>query len=129
MRIPHVVIATLARPAGQSGRPHDAIVPRSSWEDAGALEAAMAAQGLRRRVGVTVSGTASAIAVVARSDMMALVPRRLALAAAESGRLQLIDPPYQSPVVEVHLVYRRDRLSDPSTAWMRDQLAALAQAL
>ncbi len=35
--------------------------------------------------------------IVARSEMAALIPRRLALLSAESGRLALIDPPYETP--------------------------------
>jgi DNA-binding transcriptional LysR family regulator len=125
--IPHVAVADRFGAGG--GRAQDPIIRRSATTDSNAREAALAACGLRRRVGVTVADTASATAVVARSDMAALIPRRLAVLAAEGGRLRVIDLPYDSPAVEVQLVYRRDRLSDPSTAWMREQLAALGRAL
>ena len=125
--IPHVTVADRFGAGG--GRAQDPIIRRSAATDSNALEAAMAVRGLRRRVGVTVADTASATAVVARSDMAALIPRRLAVLAAESGRLRVVDLPYESPAVEVQLVYRRDRLSDPSTTWMREQLTALGRVL
>ena len=56
-----------------------------------AFEAALASQGLTRRVGVTVPDTYSAIAVVLRSDMAVAVPRRVAENSAMSGRFKLIE--------------------------------------
>jgi|KBSSwiStaDraftv2_1062776.scaffolds.fasta_scaffold56148_2 DNA-binding transcriptional LysR family regulator len=122
--VPHVAVADGFGAGG--ARAQDVIIRRSTSKDANAVDVALAALGLRRRVGVTVADTASATAVVARSDMAALIPRRLALLAAESGRLRLIDLAYEPPAVDVQLVYRRDRLSDPATAWMHERLAALA---
>jgi len=125
--IPHVAVGDRFGAGG--GRVQHPIVSRSADRDPSALEAAMAVRGLRRRVGVTVADTASATAVVARSDMAALIPRRLAVQAEEAGRLRVIEEPYDSPPVEVQLLYRRDRLSDPSTAWMRDRLAEVGRGL
>jgi DNA-binding transcriptional LysR family regulator len=129
LEVPHVVISNRARGAGAYARSLEALVSRPGWEDADLVDTALAARGLRRRVGVTVSDTASAIAVVTRSDMIALSPRRMAQFAAESGRVRLIDPPYAAPEIEVQLLYRRDRLTDPATAWMRDQLLVLGRTL
>ena len=67
----------------------------------GGAQAALASAGLVRRVGVTVPDTYSALAIAMRSDMATLIPRRLALLSAESGRVRLIDPPYESPIVDV----------------------------
>jgi DNA-binding transcriptional LysR family regulator len=126
--IPHVAVGDRFG-AGGGGRAQHPIVGRSASKDAAGLEAAMAARGLRRRVGVTVADTASATAVVARSDMAALIPRRLAVQAEEAGRLRVIEQPYDSPLVEVQLLYRRDRLSDPATAWMRDRLSEVGRGV
>ena len=123
---PHVVIARASREDVPSPR---GLAIRASWEDAGALDVALAAQGLRRRVGVSVPDTYSALAVAARSDMPALVPRRLALLSAQGGRLKLIEPPYASPNIEISLLYLRDRLDDPPIVWMRDQIRATAAQL
>jgi DNA-binding transcriptional LysR family regulator len=95
-------------------------VTRTSWEEASAFEAALAAQGLRRRVALSVPDSYSAISVVARSDMVTLIPRRLALLSAQQGRLKLIEPPYQSPAVDLSVIYLKERLVEPAIAWMRD---------
>lgn len=123
--VPHIVIAR--RALAGSGDTRRGLVSRASWEDAGALEAALAAQGLRRRIGVTVPDTYAAMAIAARSEMAALIPRRLAL--MSSGKLKLIEPPYASPPVPMSLIYLAERLSEPPVAWMRRQIREVAEAL
>ena len=124
--VPHAVISR--SPVGDE-ETRRSVVTQASWEDAGAFEAALAARGLRRRVGVTVPDTYSALAVASRSDMATLVPRRLALLSAQSGRLALIEPPYPSPPVEVTLLYLKERLNEPAIAWMRDLMRGVAEGL
>jgi DNA-binding transcriptional LysR family regulator len=120
--VPHVVVAALKGAITRSP-----LGLRQSWEDLGALEAELAKRNLRRRIGVVAPDTFSAIAIVARSEMAALIPRRLALLSAQNGRLDLIDPPYETPPVDVTLLYRRARLTEPPIAWMRDVLSKAAQ--
>jgi DNA-binding transcriptional LysR family regulator len=86
-------------------------------------------RGLTRRIGVVVPDTYSALAVVRRSDMAALIPRRLAMLSVQMGLLRLIEPPYRSPPVDMSMIYLRDRLAEPAMAWMRDQLRELAAEL
>jgi DNA-binding transcriptional LysR family regulator len=119
--VPHVVV-TGRREA--VGRP--TITVRASWEDLGAFESELTKRGLRRRVGVEAPDTFSAMTIVARSEMAALIPRRFALLSAQSGRLALIEPPYETPPVDVTLLYRKDRLAEPPMAWMREVLSDAA---
>jgi DNA-binding transcriptional LysR family regulator len=127
--VPHVVIARSLPRLIEDGGERRAFVSRASWEDAGAFEAALTARGLTRRVGVSVPDTYTALAVASRTDMATLVPRRLALLSAQGGRVQLIDPPYESPTVDVSLVYLRERLAEPAVAWMRDLIRSVAASL
>jgi DNA-binding transcriptional LysR family regulator len=122
--VPHVVVAGRRE---ATGRP--TISLRSSWEDLGAFESELAKRNLRRRIGVVAPDTFSAVTIVARSEMAALIPRRLALLSAQSGRLALIDPPYETPPVEVTLLYRKDRLAEPPIAWMRGIISDAAQGV
>jgi DNA-binding transcriptional LysR family regulator len=122
--VPHVVVAGRRE---ATGRP--AISLRSSWEDLGAFESELAKRDLRRRVGVVAPDTFSAMTIVVRSEMAALIPRRLALLSAQSGRLALIDPPYETAPVEVNLLYRKDRLAEPPIAWMRGVIAGAARGV
>ncbi|CAN7594904.1 LysR family transcriptional regulator [Phenylobacterium sp. LjRoot225] len=126
--VPHVVIAG-ARQGLDEVSERRGFVTRASWEETGAFEAALATQGLARRIGVSVPDSYSAIAVVSRSDMVTLIPRRLALMSAQSGRLKLIEPPYLSPSVDISLIYLKERLVEPAIAWMRDLIRGVAAGI
>jgi DNA-binding transcriptional LysR family regulator len=125
----HVVISPTLPGIGEDRVERRSLVTLPSWEDAGAFEAALAARGLTRRVGVTVPDTYSALAVTSRSDMAALIPRRLALLSAQGGRVKLIEPPYASPTVDVSLLFLKERLAEPAIAWMRDLIRAVAATI
>ncbi len=127
--VPHVVMARSMPGLIEDGGERRAFVSRASWEDAGAFEAALASRGLTRQVGVSVPDTYTALAVASRTDMATLIPRRLALLSAQGGRVRLIDPPYESPRVDVALVYLRERLAEPAIAWMHAQIRAVAAGL
>ena len=61
--------------------------------------------------------------------MATLIPKRLARLSAEGGRVKLIEPPYESPSVEVSLLYLKDRLAEPAIVWMHDLIRAVAATL
>ncbi|MFL5298581.1 MAG: LysR family transcriptional regulator [Phenylobacterium sp.] len=128
--VPHIVIARpipgIVEGAGGDRR---AFISRASWEDAGALEAALANAGLTRRVGATVPDNYTALIMAVRTDMATLIPRRLALLSAQGGRVKLVEPPYASPPVDIGVVYLKDRIADPAIAWLRDQIRAVAAGL
>lgn len=126
---PHVVISSGIPGMIDEAAARRGLITRPSWEDTGAFETALAAQGLTRRIGVSVPDSYSAIAVVVRSDMITLIPRRLAQMSAQSGRLKLIEPPYPSPSVEISLVYLKERLVEPAVAWMRDLIRTTAATI
>jgi DNA-binding transcriptional LysR family regulator len=121
---PHVVVATRREAVERQS-----ISMRSSWEDFGAFESELAKRGLRRHVGVVAPDTFSAMAIVIRSEMAALIPRRLALLSAQGGRLALIEPPYETAPVNVTLLYRKDRLAEPPIAWMRALISDAATGI
>lgn len=123
---PHVVIARDHYGFGELGAGVGSLTLRNSWDDFGAFEAELNDRGLTRRVGVTVPDSYSALAVVRRSDMAALIPRRLAMLSLQTGLLRLIEPPYRSPRVDLSLLYLRERLAEPAMGWMRDQLRDLS---
>lgn len=128
---PHVVIARARSVAGEGGgAPGDAaLVMRSSWESFGELETELQALGLRRRIGLIVPDTYPALSVVSRSDMTALIPRRLAVTCEQQGIVRIIEPPLASPPVDLSLLYLRERLSDPAIVWMRDLLHEVADMI
>jgi DNA-binding transcriptional LysR family regulator len=124
---PHIVVGR--QPTDEDGLSRRGLVTRASWEDGGALDLALAAEGLTRRVAVTAPDTYSALAIAARSHMATLAPRRLAQAGADAGRLALIEPPYPSPPVEIGLLFLKDRLREPPIAWMRGLILEVGRGL
>ena len=126
--VPHVVIAGAPRAVDDVSQ-RSGVLTHGNWEETGAFEAALAAHGLTRRIGVSVPDSYAACAVVSRSDMVTLIPRRLALLSAQHGRMKLIEPPYQSPSVDISLIYLKERLAEPAIAWMRDLIRGVAAAI
>jgi len=128
--IPRLVIAT-----GEEGRAVDGLVAEGGIErrvvldDGGAFAEAMAARGWRRLTGMTMQDTLSALAIVARSDMTALVPRRLAVALAAQYGLKLFEPPYAAEPIEMEALWRRDLSDSPALDWLRGRLRWVASAL
>ena len=114
--IAHVMIATPRLSVDRPDVDESSSVTAQLTDDAD-FEAMLAQRGLSRMIAMTVPDTFSALTIIARSDMAALVPRRLAELSVEAGRASLLDTPYVSPVGEVGLLHRRDRLKDPAQAW------------
>lgn len=120
---PHVAIRR--RRTDPDERPFT-VVMRGSWEDYGAFENELRTRGLKRRIGVTVPDTYSALAIVRRSEMAALIPRRVATAAAQTGFVELLKPPYPPSEVELSLLCLRERMSEPAQRWMHGLILDVA---
>ncbi|MEJ0022501.1 MAG: LysR family transcriptional regulator [Alphaproteobacteria bacterium] len=99
------------------------------WYDRGAFDAELARRNLTQRIGATAPDSLSGLAIVARSDMAALAPRRLAKAYLRPEQFALLDPPYNSPTVPINLIHRRDLADDPARAWLLSVLRETAEAL
>jgi DNA-binding transcriptional LysR family regulator len=127
VQTPHVAIRR--RRPDPDTRHAQPLVMRASWEDLGAFENELREHGLKRRIGVTVPDAYSALAVTRRSDMAALIPRRLAEMSAQSGFLAMVRPPYKSPTVELNLLCLRERMAEPAQAWMHSLLTDIASGL
>ncbi|HXQ45390.1 MAG TPA: LysR family transcriptional regulator, partial [Caulobacteraceae bacterium] len=99
------------------------------WDDRGALDEALAGIGRTKCVALTVQDAQSALAIVSRSDMAALAPRRLATTFAQQYGLKLFDPPYRSPVIDVEALWRKDPSPSPAIDWLRSRLRSAAARL
>lgn len=97
--------------------------------DAGLLQGALAARGLRRNIAVTTPHYLAALAVVSRSDIAALLPRRLATAMMGQYRLALFEPPYLSPPFELMSLWHREQGHQPAVRWLRQQLREIGAEL
>ena len=81
----------------------------------------MAKIGRTRAIVMSVQDAHSALAIVSRTDMIAMAPRRLATAFAQRYGLKLFEPPYGSPVIAIEAFWRRDP-GGPSAVidWLRE---------
>lgn len=92
----------------------------------GAADKVLAETGRSRRVVFSVPSFLLAPTIVASSDLVALVPLRLA--ALHKDLVDQIDPPFQSPSFAVDLLWHPRRQNDPAHVWLRSRVARIAVA-
>nr|WP_276572725.1 LysR family transcriptional regulator [Nannocystis pusilla] len=105
---------------------HVVVSPRGGGF-AGATDVVLAARGRARRVVLSVPSFLMVPELVARSDMAALVPGRLARDRAD--RLQLLEPPVPVPGFSISMVWHRRLAKHPALTWLRDRVRSFARGL
>jgi DNA-binding transcriptional LysR family regulator len=80
-------------------------------------------------IGVTVPDVFSAVVIAGRSDMVALVPRRLAQIASRAGNVTTREPFQPSEPLIIGALFRADRLTQPALAWFAQTLRDVAATL
>ena len=100
-----------------------AAISRRSTEDRADGRAA------NQSVGVTVPDAFSAVVIAGRSEMAALVPRRLAQTASNSGNVTMIEPLKATMPLEIGALFRADRLAQPALVWFAKTLREVAQSI
>ena len=91
----------------------------------GMVDDVLAAIGLARRVALAVPFFLTAMATVARSDLIATLPRRLVLAHAGTFGLTSVEPPLEIRRFPVRMLWSRRLGEDPAVAWLRSRLIQL----
>lgn len=89
-----------------------------------AVDAALAAQGLQRRVALVVPSAFAALIACARSDLVACASERTARAMAGSLGLRLFSLPLQLPAAPLRLAWHPRQDADPAHRWLREALLA-----
>ena len=87
--------------------------------------------GIDRRIALQVAGFLPLAFVIAKTEMVAVVPERLARIHARGGDgpVTLVEPPFEEVVLAEGYWYARDRLSDPAHRWLFARLDQLAGEL
>jgi DNA-binding transcriptional LysR family regulator len=80
-------------------------------------------------VGVTVPDAFSAVVIATRSDMIALVPRRLAKIAQANGNAVMMEPLKPAEPLEIGALMRADRLAQSAMVWFARTMRAAAQGI
>jgi DNA-binding transcriptional LysR family regulator len=107
----------------RSGR----LIERRALFDELTTDQAPLGRGARQRVRAVVDNAHSALAMVGSSDLVALVPRRLALSRREALGLKLLDLAEPSPAAALEMVWRADQTSHPALTWLRGLLSEAAK--
>ena len=93
------------------------------------IDLALAKRGLSRRIAVTVPHFQSMPVLVRGSDLLATLPRRMALLYARHFGLRTCAVPLRVPQFPVYLIWHEGCDADPGHAWFRGHLAALCAQL
>ncbi len=91
------------------------------------IDTELGAAGLTRRVIAVVPSFATALAMVATSDAVALAPSRLASVLVNAGVLSAYRPPIQVATVTVMSVWHRNNTADSAHQWLRAAVRRAAQ--
>jgi DNA-binding transcriptional LysR family regulator len=75
------------------------------------------------RAAVCVPNFAAVASFLQLSDMVAMLPRRLALWAAAHAPLALLDPPYRSITIEIEMLWIGGADQDEGLQWLLNELA------
>ena len=95
----------------------------------GFVDEALAQQGRRRRVMLTVTQFATAGSVVHQSDLLTVLPRSFVPATGFAPELALRPLPFELPAIEVGLLWHRRHEQDTAQRWLRETLATAAAAV
>ena len=99
-----------------SGRPH------------GYVDQALAALGRQRRIVLTVNQFFTAGRVVARSDLLTVLPEGFVEATGNGDELVTRELPLTLDPVHVEMIWHLRHDADPAHRWLREQLTAAAAA-
>ena len=96
-------------------------------DDRGIVDEVLARQGLRRRVAVTVSDFHLVPHIVARTDMIGHMPRRIADLLIHGPDLRVLPPPIDLPAWNSELFWGGVSDAEPGAKWFREQLFAIGR--
>ncbi|MDA4845155.1 LysR substrate-binding domain-containing protein [Hoeflea poritis] len=82
-----------------------------------------------RNIAVQMSSFVSVPHVVAATDLIAVVPSRLAKFLSDNGKLKCLPLPFDCPMIEVQLYWHRSRDNDPSHKWVVEMMSKTASSL
>jgi DNA-binding transcriptional LysR family regulator len=106
---------------------HIAVAGRGLREDV--IDYWLRDEKIARKIAVTVPSYIEALHVVARTDLVAFVPRKLIASLAKPLSLVTIDPPFDPGTDEQFIFYPTRAQRDPASIWLRNLVSESARAL
>jgi DNA-binding transcriptional LysR family regulator len=89
----------------------------------GPADAVLGAEGRPRRVVLSTPGFLVVPEIVARSEMVALLPRRIV--GERPGHLQILKPPIEVPGFDMAMVWHDRTTTHPIRSWLRNRISGL----
>ncbi|HEY4030959.1 MAG TPA: LysR family transcriptional regulator [Caulobacteraceae bacterium] len=128
LETPHILVSGFEDPFDAEAAPGGpGLKYRRGWDRQESQPSELARRTTPRKVAVLTPDSVSAFSIAARSDMAALVPRRLAEGKAD--RVVILPSLQPAFTLEIGVVFREDRLVDPAVAWLSRILAEAARGL
>lgn len=93
------------------------------------VDKALEQLGLSRNVGLRVSNVMLSAAVVSTTDMLAVVPERVALASRGTSSIQVLALPFKVDRVDVSMFWHERWHRDPAHSWLRAVLREVGEVL
>ncbi|MCU0805645.1 MAG: LysR family transcriptional regulator [Burkholderiales bacterium] len=90
-----------------------------------AVEAALLAAGLHRRIALRVPHFVVVPMILARTDLIATLPGRIAASFAQTGDFKTLAPPLRIPAADVQVHWHERFTEDAGNRWMRELLFEL----
>ena len=90
----------------------------------GAVDEALGRLGLTRRIALRVPNFLAAPLIVAETDLILTLPRRLAHWLAGRADVQVVEPPLELGTFSITQLWHERRHDDPEHAWLRATLAS-----
>jgi DNA-binding transcriptional LysR family regulator len=125
VRRDHPLGAKLSRPDVFLKARHVSVVGRG--ETADQVDDWLATLGVRRKTALIAPSYLQALHIVAKTDLVAFVPHRLASSLAHPLGLRAIKPPFDPGVDEQFLFYPATAQLDPGAKWFRSVLVDIAR--
>ena len=91
----------------------------------GRVDAALAKQGLKRRLGLTLPLMHAAPMLIARSDLIATLLEGVVTASGQADKLRVYEPPLHLDPVWYVLAWHRRNDGHPAQRWFRESIGAL----
>src|SRR4030095_6274323 len=98
-------------------------------ERVGSIDPILRSRGLSRRIAVTVPHYVTSPAIVAKSNLIGVVPEQLARREARALRLKIFEPPIALPDITIVMTWHERLQFDRAHSWFRDCVATASEAL
>lgn len=89
------------------------------------VEETLAANGIRRRIGLLVPGFVGIEPILANTDLIAVVPGQFGSHLTRGGKIRMLDLPVNIPPYFVYQLWHERLMHDPASQWFRKVIAGL----